>query len=533
VGLISGALEPDQWKNPRLWRDVLDDHRIIVSTPQPLLDALRHGYVNLGADIGLVVFDEAHHAVDKHPYNAIMQEFYFQIPLVYPPEPQCSRPTILGLTASPIFDGSDVEKAFRCVLEYSMPLFAVTVVSMIETNLDCTIRAPRHHRNELASFVHRPIFKHVLYSEADWFNRPFSSNVSALSAVVGSLDIECDPYVQSSRAKLANLSPGPERTRLDQVLSKTIMKRKTYTHTGLKDFLTAAEEICMDVGPWAADWYIGKVIEHATATKSASEPFWTTLSHKEKKYLLSILDKVVVTPVSYNPQDIITGTSDKVRALVECLEDAKLDAETHNQSYSGLVFVTRRDTVLALTEVISNHPRIANLFTIGHLLGSSESRYRRSFLDITRNLLGSSHDQTLTDFKIGDKNLIISTSVAEEGIDIQSCCNVIRWDPPPNMVSWAQSRGRARRERSTFAIMFAAGGWQKDYVKKWEDLEQQMIRMYNNADRKRKEDTIDAVDEDEDDDNLKLSVSSTGYVKGKSIFWRTDHTLYIQSGDYP
>jgi len=118
VGLISGALEPDQWKNPHLWRNVLDTHRIIVSTPQPLLDALRHGYVNLGADIGLLVFDEAHHAVDRHPYNAIMQEFYFQIPLVYPPEPQRSRPTILGLTASPIFGGSDVEKAFQCVLEY-------------------------------------------------------------------------------------------------------------------------------------------------------------------------------------------------------------------------------------------------------------------------------------------------------------------------------------------------------------------------------------------------------------------------------
>lgn len=114
VGLISGALEPDQWKSPDLWAAALSTHRIIVSTPQVLLDALRHGYVNLGKDVGLLVFDEAHHAADKHPYNMIMKEFYFRC------EPRDSndltqygvQPFVLGLTASPIFGGS-VDQAFR------------------------------------------------------------------------------------------------------------------------------------------------------------------------------------------------------------------------------------------------------------------------------------------------------------------------------------------------------------------------------------------------------------------------------------
>jgi endoribonuclease Dicer len=114
VGLISGAQEPDQWKNPLLWRTVLDTHRIMVSTPQPLLDALRHGYVDLGHDIGLLIFDEAHHAVQNHPYNQIMKEFYFGLPVASRNphfESGRSRPKVLGLTASPIF-GGDVEKAF-------------------------------------------------------------------------------------------------------------------------------------------------------------------------------------------------------------------------------------------------------------------------------------------------------------------------------------------------------------------------------------------------------------------------------------
>lgn len=79
VGLISGSLEPDQWKSARLWTDVINTHRIMVSTPQVLLDALRHGYIIMGRDISLLIFDEAHHAMDKHPYNMIMQEFFFRV----------------------------------------------------------------------------------------------------------------------------------------------------------------------------------------------------------------------------------------------------------------------------------------------------------------------------------------------------------------------------------------------------------------------------------------------------------------------
>jgi len=85
----------------------------MISTPQVFLDALRHGYISLGNDISLIVFDEAHHAVDNHPYNRIMMEFYFDLP----PRTEDNldgpvRPMILGLTASPIY-GGNVIKAFE------------------------------------------------------------------------------------------------------------------------------------------------------------------------------------------------------------------------------------------------------------------------------------------------------------------------------------------------------------------------------------------------------------------------------------
>lgn len=117
VGLISGALEPDQWKDAALWQAAISTNRIMISTPQVLLDALRHGYVNLGRDTGLLIFDEAHHAADKHPYNMIMREFYDKCP----PRSNTSatahgivRPLILGLTASPSF-GGNIERAIKYI----------------------------------------------------------------------------------------------------------------------------------------------------------------------------------------------------------------------------------------------------------------------------------------------------------------------------------------------------------------------------------------------------------------------------------
>ena len=89
-----------------------------------LLNALRHGYVQLGSNVGLLVFDEAHHAADKHAYNLVMREFYDQLP----PRPESPtsvdevmRPTILGLTASPIF-GGNAEKSLRWV-KLTFPVF--------------------------------------------------------------------------------------------------------------------------------------------------------------------------------------------------------------------------------------------------------------------------------------------------------------------------------------------------------------------------------------------------------------------------
>ncbi|KAK7040102.1 Dicer-like protein 2 [Paramarasmius palmivorus] len=486
VGIITGALEPNQWKDQQLWRNVLSDYRVVVSTPQVLLDALRHGYIVMGRDISLMIFDEAHHASDRHPYNLIMQEFYFITPRRTDGNmSDFVQPMIMGLTASPIF-GGNVDIAFR----------------KIEGNLDSTIRAPRLHRGELSQHVHRPVFSHILYRTT---TTSFSINLAALDQAIDNLDIEDDPYVKSLRRDLGKATVGSaDYNRVDRKLSKVIHKQDSFTHKGLRDCSSAAHAILDDVGAWAADWFIWEVIQQAKVAAGPLQHVMKTWKIQEKAYLLSILEKISVIPPSYDPDDVSCDLSDKAAALIECLLHEKEQTEEQNEIFVGLVFVQRRDVVLALKEVLSNHPATASLFRVGSLLGTSESSHRHSMMDITRRMVKDTQDETLSDFKIGEKNLIISTAVAEEGIDVQACGCVIRWDLPQNMASWAQSRGRARKRKSTFILMFEEHSGDEQNVLKWQRLEHEMVTKYNDPSR------LDPPEfgEDIEDDDQEFRTSS-------------------------
>jgi len=121
-----------------------------------------------------------------------------------------------------------------------------------------------------------------------------------------------------------------------------------------------------------------------------------------------------------------------------------------------------------------------------------------------------SQEDTLADFKDGEKNLIVATAVAEEGIDIQACGSVIRWDPPQNMASWAQSRGRARKKRSTFTMMFEEGSKQQADIARWEEIERQMRALIYDPSREMtlKEDILE--DGKEEDDDMIYEIAATG-----------------------
>ena len=380
--------------------------------------------------------------------------------------------------------------------------------------MDSIICAPLLFREDLKRCVHRPRFKRIIYTEPEYLLKGTSPSRSleSLKYVVDSLNIEEDPFVLNLRAELQQHEPGPQRDRTDQRLSRAIHDQDTFTHKGLHDFKRAADEICSDLGEWAADWYIHQVCKHATDAGKTFLELALPKDEGEKEYLLELLSRVEITPIPEDdPEDIVRRSSDKVEKLVDTLLKEKTffeENEEKKMDYRGIVFVTRRDAVLALTEILARHPRTAQVFTVGSLLGESGNSRRHSFIDITRRLVRQSPDETLNGFSTGDLNLIVATAVAEEGLDIQACCNVVRWDVPPNMVSWAQSRGRARQELSSSILMLSDSLAFEPIVRKWEQLEQEMNSLYNT----RSEYQVPFV-EDEDayeDGSLRFRVDVTG-----------------------
>jgi ERCC4-related helicase len=195
-----------------------------------------------------------------------------------------------------------------------------------------------------------------------------------------------------------------------------------------------------------------------------------------------------------------------VNTLLE--EKAFFEGLPTKMEYRGLIFVTRRDAALVLTELLARHPRTAHVFRVGCLLGESGNFRRHSFLDITRRLLRQPASETLKDFRIGNLDLIVATAVAEEGLDIQECCNVVRWDAPANMVSWAQSRGRARQKRSSFVLMLSDSRAFEKTVHKWEELEKKMAELYKN--RGQHDSEYQPIDGEDEKDGLRFTVGTTG-----------------------
>ena len=79
----------------------------------------------------MLIFDECHHAKDNHPYNKIMEEFYFY----YKKEERIDQkkfkyPRIYGLTASPLKNSIKGD---------SLQVLANDGLQKLCQNLDCSI----------------------------------------------------------------------------------------------------------------------------------------------------------------------------------------------------------------------------------------------------------------------------------------------------------------------------------------------------------------------------------------------------------
>lgn len=163
--------------------------------------------------------------------------------------------------------------------------------------------------------------------------------------------------------------------------------------------------------------------------------------------------------------------SQKVHLLIDLLSrEATNDAE-----FTCLVFVEQRAYIACIAEILAIHSKTQDLLRVGTYVGTSQSTKRRA--NIAAFAEPRNQQTTLDDLRSGVRNVILATSVLEEGIDVSSCQLVVCFERPKNLKSFIQRRGRARKAESKYIIFLPEG---ERSPESWESLEEEMKAAYLN-----------------------------------------------------
>lgn len=421
VELLCGEMNVDFWKIAQ-WRDRIDSNDVLVMTAQIFLNMLRHAFISLD-EVSLLVFDECHHTQKSHPYNMIMQEFYHRLPPVTKENP-FARPKIFGMTASPL--GSRIG--------------AISAAGHLEQALDSYIFTINSYE-ELRNSVNKPKEISVGYDSA-----PDDYEIDSLIQIV-------HEHCSSSR-----------------------IIQKLYED---------ALEVMTQLGPWCALLMFRRSLEELQGDKLSSDilflddNFTPSAFNLELSYikqardiyeayltkLANYEDPLDADPITL-PSELITP---KLTSLLQIIK--KTDKLP---SFCGIVFVERRCVARSVMLTIK-HSETLGFIKPGCLLGHGS---RQSIGNMRMNF--TQQRNTINDFKSGKLNLMIATKVAEEGLDIQPCNIVIRFDFCSSLVSYIQSRGRARQKNSLYIVLQENGNVsEQSILKQLQRAEQEMNAWCN------------------------------------------------------
>lgn len=258
------------------------------------------------------------------------------------------------------------------------------------------------------------------------------------------------------------------------------------------------------MGESATDYYIQQCIQKVQRGAGDGSFALEGLENEEKLYLQQQLSKVQI-PAQENLLRESSRLSPKVRILIDFLRNQE------HASLSGLIFVRTRADVAVLSHLLSVH---TPFLAISTFVGASNFSGRKSTIGELADV--RNQKDTLDDLRYGRKNLIVTTNALEEGIDVSTCSIVICFEKPPNLKSFIQRRGRARKSDSKYVMMFES--WpQSEIVSTWTALEAEMRKLYEDDMRQVHE--LQSLEEFEDEDLVgrTLAIEATGYVYRRAL----------------
>ncbi|KAL5547660.1 hypothetical protein UlMin_002891 [Ulmus minor] len=405
VGICGGSSK--RVKNHDDWDKEMKQYEVIVMTPQILLHHLSHCFITMDS-IALLIFDECHHAQanSNHPYAEIMKMFY--------KKDGAKLPRIFGMTASPVV-GKDASS------EVGLP----KSINSLEHVLDAKVYSVEE-KNELDRFVATATVQVYHYG-------PVVSSTSS-------------PYIIYCR-KLEEM-----KRQCISTLSRNDLQRLRSTKKLLNKIHDNLIFCLQNLGIFGA-------LQATRIFKNSGNSERNELIEEEGNYSdETVFDRYLVQAADILSSDSIRdgGGSDlsstedlkepffasKLLRLIGILSSFRL-----RPNMKCIIFVKRIATARSLSCILKAL-KILEYWKCDFLVGihselKSMSRTKMKII--------------LEKFRSGELNLLIATKVGEEGLDIQTCCLVIRFDIPDTVSSFIQSRGRARMPQSEYAFLVDSG----------------------------------------------------------------------------
>ncbi|XAR62909.1 Ribonuclease III [Bertholletia excelsa] len=459
VGHYCGEMGQDFW-DARRWQREFETKQVLVMTAQILLNILRHSIIKMDA-INLLILDECHHAVKKHPYSLVMSEFYHTTS-------KEKRPSVFGMTASPV-NLKGVSSQVDCAIK----------IRNLESKLDsvvCTIK----DRKELEKHVPTPSEIVVEYDKA--------ASLWSLHEQIKQMELAVEEAAQSSSRRSKWQFMGARDAGAKEELRQVYGVSERTESDGAANLIQKLRAINYALGE-LGQWCAYKV----------AQSFLTALQNDERanyqldvKFQESYLNKVVTLlqcqlsegAVSENNSriiaagngvsqddngpdeieegelpdshvvsggehvDVIIGAAvadGKVTPKVQSLIKILLKYQ-HTEDFRAIIFVERVVAALVLPKVFTELPSLSFIKSAS-LIGHNNNQEMRT----------CQMQDTIGKFRDGRVTLLVATSVAEEGLDIRQCNVVIRFDLAKTVLAYIQSRGRARKPGSDYILMVERG----------------------------------------------------------------------------
>ncbi len=393
---ITGAVKTDE----RVTR--WEESRIICATPQTIESDLLNGRYDLSS-VSLVVFDECHHGVGSYSYvylaSRYVQESKFNL--------------ILGLTASP---GSDKYK----IKEVCQNLYIQNIVVKTEDDADV-----RPYFNPVEIEWVRIKMSEELEKIKSHIDKALKIRLKALknmgiikTVAVNKVDIlKARARVQGEIARSTN--PPKDLFQAISILSAVINVQH-------------AQELIETQGVSTFNKYVARLRKKQTkaakslmwddnfgrAVKLAKEAERHGWEHPKLREVTRILKKEL-------------GTDGQTK-----LQSKRFADKEDETSSKIIVFTQYRDTLEMIHQKLEKEGIKSAKF------------YGQAPKDGEKGLTQKEQKAIIKAFRMGEYDVLLSTSVAEEGIDIPAVDLVILYEPVPSEVRMIQRRGRTGRKRT-------------------------------------------------------------------------------------